>query len=208
MANAQQILDLLLVQCNEDYATKVVGWLEGNFNISWDDLKTLLIKTFSTKQFRLSIQEVECDDLNVEMWAENGRKIFVCKYISTEYDDEGFDLDGMKAKLLHELSHIIRQRNVILGTYKVGQYFSGREYPARAFEVAWILSKEYNSVSVFLKDCEKNKSKANDLLDGNRVLRDFKLVSFKELHLKFIKLCDRYTRFLYGFRKRGLGSSR
>jgi len=116
---------------------------------------------------------------------------------SGEYSSEDF-----KAKLLHELSHVIRQRDKQLGDVGVGKYFSGREYPARAFEVAWCLSLEYQSFDDFLTQYRDNKSKALDLYHVHQVLRDVTLALTRDDLSKFRKLCNLYTKVLYGFRKR------
>ena len=199
MIEASDMLDILENQMNENYALKVLGWLKKDLDIPWDSLKKLLVQTFSNSQMRLRIVEVDCDQEDVEMWSEQGTIIYICKHIlfSGDYSSEDF-----KAKLLHELSHVIRQRDKQLGDVGVGKYFSGREYPARAFEVAWCLSLKYRSLDNFLKDYENNKSKSLDLYHTHQVLRDVTLMLMRDNSNKFRKLCNLYTEVLYGFRKR------
>ena len=199
MTEALDVLIFLENQVNENYALKVLGWLKKDFDIPWDGLKKLLIQTFSNTQMRLRIVEVDCDKEDVEMWSEQGTTIYICKQIlfSGDYSSEDF-----KAKLLHELSHVIRQRDTHLDNMNVGKYFSGREYPARAFEVAWCLSLKYRNLDNFLVDYKDNRSKALSLYHNHQVLRDVTLMLMGNNSPKFIKLCNLYTKVLHGFRKR------
>ncbi|OYT15004.1 MAG: hypothetical protein B7C24_15360 [Bacteroidetes bacterium 4572_77] len=199
MTEASDTLIILENQVNENYALKVLSWLKKDLDIPWDNLKKLLTKTFSNSQMRLRIVEVDCDQEEVEMWSEQGTTIYVCRHIlfSGDYSSEDF-----KAKLLHELSHVIRQRDKHLNDMSVGKYFSGREYPARAFEVAWCLSLKYQSLDDFLIGYKDNQSNALGLYHTHQVLRDVTLMLMRNSSPKFIKLCNLYTKVLYGFRKR------
>ena len=121
MIKARQLLDDLQFQINEDYATKVADWLKGVPSESWDDLKKSLEIVFTSNYQSLEIELIDCKDPNMEMWAEEGKRIYVCNHIIDRYNDE-----SLKAKLLHELSHILRHRlGKRLGVAKPNVFLSG-----------------------------------------------------------------------------------
>jgi hypothetical protein len=198
---ASELIDTLQFEINENYAVKVVDWLNGRLDIPWHKLKPELENLFTTKQFRLEIRATECDDANLEMWAENGNCIYICPHIHASLNDEGYNDEEMKAKLLHELSHIIRQRTgKSLGAPEANIFLSGREYPARAFEVAWVVSLHYTSLDKYIADVDNERQPALGLLWKDMTLQTFSYLRREKHAKKFIKLANRYTKILAYYR--------
>jgi len=198
MTEASKLLDVLGFELNENYALKIVDWLNGKSLPSWSDLKQTLELLFTTRTNSLIIEVVDCTDSNMEMWAEEGKRIYICTHILKLLSDE-----EVKAKLLHELSHILRHRQGRqLGAPKPNVFLSGREYPARAFEIAWIVSSHYSSLDKYLKDIENRVLKAVRLLQDDDILRAFDTLMTMKPNDKFMKLADKYIKVLSYYRRR------